>query len=130
MRRCSRLAPRQPLSVCALSPASRKEWASTASWKPRPPQTDGLASCFAGLESLGHSVPGYFGCRVSCSQSEAFPPFSVGSANVSKSMTLQLAIKAMHDVTSGHLRFGSRTEHLCLGLLGTLWFTRRRLPQV
>ena len=28
-----------------------------------------------------------------------------------------MAIKAMHDVTSGHLRSGSRTEHLCLGLL-------------
>ena len=24
----------------------------------------------------------------------------------------------MRDVTSGHLRSGSRTEHLCLGLLG------------
>ena len=37
MRRCGRLAPRQPLSVCALLPASRKERASMASWKPRPP---------------------------------------------------------------------------------------------
>ena len=83
-----------------------------------------------GLESLGQSVPGYFGCRVGCSQSEAFPPFSAGSANVQKSMTSQLAIKAMRDVTSGHLRSGSRTEHLCLGLLGTLWFTRGWLPQV
>ena len=30
----------------------------------------------------------------------------------------------MRDVTSGHLRSSGRTEHLCLGLLGTLWFTR------
>ena len=37
MRRCGRLAPRQPLSVCALLPAPRREQASTASWKPRPP---------------------------------------------------------------------------------------------
>ena len=37
MRRRGRLAPRQPLSVCALLPASRKGRASTASWKPRPP---------------------------------------------------------------------------------------------
>ena len=35
-----------------------------------------------------------------------------------------MAIKAMRDVTSGHLRSSGRTEHLCLGLLGTLWFTR------
>ena len=34
----------------------------------------------------------------------------------------------MRDVTSGHLRSSGRTEHLCLGLLGTLWFTRGRLP--
>ena len=37
VRRCGRLAPRQPLSVCALLPAPREEQASTASWKPRPP---------------------------------------------------------------------------------------------
>ena len=37
VRRCGRLAPRQPLSVCALLPAPRREQASTASWKPRPP---------------------------------------------------------------------------------------------
>ena len=37
VRRRGRLAPRQPLSVCALLPAPRKEQASTASWKPRPP---------------------------------------------------------------------------------------------
>ena len=37
MRRRGRLAPRQPLSVCALLPAPRREQASTASWKPRPP---------------------------------------------------------------------------------------------
>ena len=37
MRRRGRLAPHQPLSVCALLPASREEQASTASWKPRPP---------------------------------------------------------------------------------------------
>ena len=36
----------------------------------------------------------------------------------------------MRDVTSGHLRSSGRTEHLCLGLLGTLWFTRGQLPQV
>ena len=30
------LAPRQPLSVCALLPAPREEQASTASWEPRP----------------------------------------------------------------------------------------------
>ena len=35
--RCGRLAPRQPLSVCALLPALREEQASTASWEPRPP---------------------------------------------------------------------------------------------
>ena len=50
---------------------------------------DGLTSCSAGLESLGQSVPGYFGCRVGRSQSEAFPPFSVGNANVQTSMTSQ-----------------------------------------
>ena len=37
MRRRGRLAPRQPLSVCALLPASREEQASTAPWEPRPP---------------------------------------------------------------------------------------------
>ena len=37
VRRRGRLAPRQPLSVCALLPAPREEQASTASWKPRPP---------------------------------------------------------------------------------------------
>ena len=37
VRRRGRLAPRQPLSVCALLPASREEQASTASWEPRPP---------------------------------------------------------------------------------------------
>ena len=37
VRRRGRLTPRQPLSVCALLPAPRKEQASTASWKPRPP---------------------------------------------------------------------------------------------
>ena len=36
MRRRGRLTPRQPLSVCALLPASREEQASTASWEPRP----------------------------------------------------------------------------------------------
>ena len=41
-----------------------------------------------------------------------------------------IAIKAMRDITSGHLRSSGRTEHLCLRLLGTLWFTRGRLPQV
>ena len=37
MRRCGRLAPHQPLSVCALLPALREEQASAASWEPRPP---------------------------------------------------------------------------------------------
>ena len=37
VRRSGRLAPRQPLSVCALLPAPREEQASTASWEPRPP---------------------------------------------------------------------------------------------
>ena len=37
VRRCGHLAPRQPLSVCALLPALREEQASTASWEPRPP---------------------------------------------------------------------------------------------
>ena len=37
MRRHGRLAPRQPLSVCALLLALREEQASTASWEPRPP---------------------------------------------------------------------------------------------
>ena len=37
VRRRGRLAPRQPLSVCALLPAPREEQASTASWEPRPP---------------------------------------------------------------------------------------------
>ena len=37
VRRRGRLAPCQPLSVCALLPAPRREQASTASWKPRPP---------------------------------------------------------------------------------------------
>ena len=37
VRRRGRLAPRQPLSVCALLPTSREEQASTASWEPRPP---------------------------------------------------------------------------------------------
>ena len=37
MRRRGRLTPHQPLSVCALLPAPRREQASTASWKPRPP---------------------------------------------------------------------------------------------
>ena len=37
VRRRGRLAPHQPLSVCALLPASREEQASTASWEPRPP---------------------------------------------------------------------------------------------
>ena len=46
--------------------------------------------CYAGLESLGQSVPGHFGCWVGCSQSEAFPPFSAGNANVQTSMTSQL----------------------------------------
>ena len=36
----------------------------------------------------------------------------------------------MRDITSGHLRSSGGTKHLCLGLLGTLWFTRGRLPQV
>ena len=34
----------------------------------------------------------------------------------------------MRDITSGHLRSSGRTEHLCLGLLGTLWFTRDGSP--
>ena len=51
---------------------------------------DGLTSCSAGLESLGQSVPGHFSCWVGCSQSEAFPPFSAGNANVQTSMTSQL----------------------------------------
>ena len=37
VRRRGRLAPHQPLSVCALLPTPREEQASTASWKPRPP---------------------------------------------------------------------------------------------
>ena len=37
MQRRGRLAPRQPLSVCTLLPTPRREQASTASWKPRPP---------------------------------------------------------------------------------------------
>ena len=37
VRRRGRLAPRQPLSVCALLPAPREEQAFTASWEPRPP---------------------------------------------------------------------------------------------
>ena len=37
VRRRGRLAPRQPLSVCALLPALREEQASTASWEPQPP---------------------------------------------------------------------------------------------
>ena len=37
VRRRGRLAPHQPLSVCALLPAPREEQASTASWEPRPP---------------------------------------------------------------------------------------------
>ena len=37
VRQRGRLAPRQPLSVCALLPALREEQASTASWEPRPP---------------------------------------------------------------------------------------------
>ena len=37
VQRRGRLAPRQPLSVCALLPAPREEQASTASWEPRPP---------------------------------------------------------------------------------------------
>ena len=37
VRRRGRLAPRQPLSVCALWPAPREEQAFTASWEPRPP---------------------------------------------------------------------------------------------
>ena len=37
VRRRGRLAPRQPLSVCALLPALREEQASKASWEPRPP---------------------------------------------------------------------------------------------
>ena len=37
VRRRDRLAPHQPLSVCALLPAPREEQASTASWKPQPP---------------------------------------------------------------------------------------------
>ena len=41
-----------------------------------------------------------------------------------------VTIKAMRDVTSRHLRSSGRTEHLCLDLPGTLWFTRGKLPQV
>ena len=37
VRRHGRLAPHQPLSVCALLPTLRDEQASTASWEPRPP---------------------------------------------------------------------------------------------
>ena len=37
VRRRGRLAPHQPLSVCALLPAPREEQASTASWEPWPP---------------------------------------------------------------------------------------------
>ena len=37
VRRRGRLAPHQPLSVCALLPAPREEQASAASWEPRPP---------------------------------------------------------------------------------------------
>ena len=37
VRRRGRLAPRQPLSVCALLCAPREEQAFTASWEPRPP---------------------------------------------------------------------------------------------
>ena len=37
VQRRGRLAPRQPLSVCALLPTPREEQASTASWEPRPP---------------------------------------------------------------------------------------------
>ena len=34
----------------------------------------------------------------------------------------------MHDVTSGHLRSSGRTEHLCLGLLGTLVYQATASP--
>ena len=37
VRRRGRLAPRQPLSVCALFARLRGEQASAASWEPRPP---------------------------------------------------------------------------------------------
>ena len=37
MRQRGRLAPRQPLSVCALLLTLREEQASTASWEPQPP---------------------------------------------------------------------------------------------
>ena len=60
MRRRGRLAPRQPLSVCALSPASREEQASKASWEPRPPfeaaEMDSLAALRA-WKALANQCP-------------------------------------------------------------------------
>ena len=60
VRRRGRLAPRQPLSVCALLPAPRKEQASTASWKPRPPfevaEMDWLAALRA-WKALANQCP-------------------------------------------------------------------------
>ena len=60
VRRRSRLAPHQPLSVCALLPAPRKEQASTASWKPWPPfeaaEMDWLAALRA-WKALANQCP-------------------------------------------------------------------------
>ena len=60
MRWRGRLAPRQPLSVCALLPASGEEQASTASWEPRPPfevaEMDWLAALRA-WKALANQCP-------------------------------------------------------------------------
>ena len=58
------------------------------------------------------------------------PAIQRGKCLRSNDGDVTIAIKAMRDITSGHLRSSGGTEHLCLGLLGTLWFTRGRLPQV
>ena len=89
-----------------------------------------MTSCSAGSKSLDQSVPSYFGRRVGCSQSEAVLPFSAGKCECPNVDDVTVTIKAMRDVTSGHLRSSGRTEHLCLDLPGTLWFTRGKLPQV
>ena len=58
------------------------------------------------------------------------PAIQCGKRLRSNDGDVTIAIKAMRDITSGHLRSSGGTKHLCLGLLGTLWFTRGRLPQV
>ena len=58
------------------------------------------------------------------------PAIQCGKRLRSNDGDVTIVIKAMRDITSGHLRSSGGTKHLCLGLLGTLWFTRGRLPQV